>query len=89
MAAPTVLSFYHTFYGSTNLSMSLPTVARDVFALHDSAIPKKGEVVAIDAEFVSLGAEETEVRDDGSRAVVSLALCLRLFLLSFFHSYIH
>eukprot|EP01119_Soliformovum_irregulare_P023053 TRINITY_DN7993_c0_g1_i1.p1 TRINITY_DN7993_c0_g1~~TRINITY_DN7993_c0_g1_i1.p1 ORF type:complete len:1121 (+),score=299.23 TRINITY_DN7993_c0_g1_i1:40-3402(+) len=34
-------------------------------------LPKPGDVVAIDAEFVSLGAEETELRSDGSRVIIN------------------
>eukprot|EP01117_Protostelium_nocturnum_P009736 TRINITY_DN3481_c0_g1_i1.p1 TRINITY_DN3481_c0_g1~~TRINITY_DN3481_c0_g1_i1.p1 ORF type:complete len:1093 (+),score=214.39 TRINITY_DN3481_c0_g1_i1:80-3358(+) len=36
-----------------------------------SSMLQKGDIVAIDAEFVSLGAEETEIRSDGSRVVIN------------------
>ena len=34
-------------------------------------LPSKGDIVALDAEFVSLGKEETELREDGSVAIVN------------------
>ena len=33
----------------------------------------KGDVVALDAEFVSLGAQETEIREDGRLVIVNPA----------------
>lgn len=34
-------------------------------------LPKIGNMIAIDAEFVSLGAEETELRSDGSKIIIN------------------
>lgn len=34
-------------------------------------LPKRGDIVAIDSEFVSLGAEEAEIKTDGSRVVIN------------------
>jgi hypothetical protein len=39
-------------------------------SLDDTETPKKGTLIAIDCEFVTLNAEETELRSDGTNAVV-------------------
>jgi len=39
-------------------------------ALEKDELPKKGTLVALDCEFVTLNAEETELRSDGTNAVV-------------------
>ena len=38
--------------------------------LEKDEMPKKGMLVALDCEFVTLNAEETELRSDGTNAVV-------------------
>lgn len=45
----------------------------EVEPLGKDEIPGPGDIVAVDAEFVSLGAEETELRSDGTRVVVNPA----------------
>jgi len=39
--------------------------------LSRQSLPRAGDILSIDAEFVSLGAEETEIRADGARVVIN------------------
>jgi len=45
----------------------------EVDPLAKDEVPGAGDIVAVDAEFVSLGAEETELRSDGTRVVINPA----------------
>jgi hypothetical protein len=47
------------------------SVPRTFVPVTRRTMPGAGDVVALDAEFVSLGAEETEIREDGSRAIIN------------------
>jgi len=50
-----------------------PTSNSEMEALSHNDIPGPESIVAIDAEFVSLGAEETELRSDGTKVIINPA----------------
>ncbi len=51
-------------------SQSLSSLPLPYKPLQDDEIPGKGQIIAIDAEFVTLGQEETELRSDGKLSTV-------------------
>lgn len=53
----------HTLAKGHRTSMTFLPLSRD-------EMPKKGEIVAVDAEFVTLNQAETEFRSDGTRATI-------------------
>jgi hypothetical protein len=64
-------TFKRALLSPASLSMR-PVADKSFIPLEEKMLPQKGDLVAIDAEFVSLRKEDAEIR----RYVVFLAICI-------------
>jgi PAB-dependent poly(A)-specific ribonuclease subunit 2 len=64
----------NVFYDDTNMALRASTLPASFVPLAPPEMPRRGDVVALDAEFVALRIEEAEVMSDGRRKVTRPSL---------------
>lgn len=64
---------FDVFFAKSPIKNGKSSTPKEIEVLTRNDDFQKGDLVAIDAEFVSLGAEETELRSDGTKVIINPA----------------